>query len=72
MTVNYAEDNVMFVIAPPLQYKAANSPGKQGVEEWFGTWEGSLGYEIRDSNHGGRRRSLMPQPQQNERSKDRW
>ena len=48
VVVNYAEDNVMFVMAPPLQYKAANSPGKQGVEEWFGTWEGPLGYEIRD------------------------
>ena len=45
---HYAADNVMFVMAPPLQYTPGNSPGKQGVEEWFATWDGPLGYEIRD------------------------
>ena len=44
----YAADNVMFVMAPPLQYTSNNSPGKHGVEEWFATWGGPLGYEIRD------------------------
>jgi len=48
VVLNYAEDNVMFVMAPPLQYKSDNSPDKQGVEEWFATWEGPLGYEVRD------------------------
>lgn len=45
---HYAADNVMFVLAPPLQYTSDNSPGKQGVEEWFATWDGQLGYEIRE------------------------
>ena len=45
---HYAADNVMFVMAPPLQYTPGNSPGKQGVEDWFATWNGPLGYEIRD------------------------
>ena len=45
---HYAADNVMFVLAPPLQYTSDNSPGQQGVEEWFATWTGTLGYEIRD------------------------
>ena len=45
---HYAADNVMFVMAPPLQYTPETSPGTQGVEEWFATWDGPLGYEIRD------------------------
>ena len=46
----YAAENVMFILAPPLQYTPANSPGKKGVEEWFSTFEGPLGFEMRDLN----------------------
>ena len=45
---NYAEYNVMFVLSPPLQYTRDNAPGIKGVEEWFATFRGPLGYEIRD------------------------
>ena len=44
----YAPDNVMFVMAPPLQYTPDNSPGVSGIKEWFATWDGPLGYELRD------------------------
>ena len=44
----YAAHSVMFVMAPPLQYTADNSAGKNGIEEWFATWDGPIGYEIRD------------------------
>jgi len=45
---HYAAHSVMFVMAPPLQYTSNNSPGKNGIEEWFATWDGPIGYEIRD------------------------
>lgn len=44
----YAADNVMFVLAPPLQHTPDNSPGKQGVEAWFATWQGPISYDIHD------------------------
>jgi ketosteroid isomerase-like protein len=44
----YAQDNTMFILAPPLQYTKENSPGIKGVEDWFATFHGPLGYEIRD------------------------
>ena len=44
----YAAHSVMFVMAPPLQYTSNNSPGKNGIEEWFATWDGPIGYEIRE------------------------
>lgn len=47
---HYAAETVMFVLAPPLQFKGDESPGKNGVEEWFSTFQGSIGYEIRDLN----------------------
>jgi hypothetical protein len=43
-----AAANVMFILAPPLQYTPGNAPGKEVVEEWFATWRGPLGYEIRN------------------------
>lgn len=45
---HYAAENVMFVLAPPLQYSPDNSFGKKGVEEWFASFKGPIGYEIRD------------------------
>lgn len=47
---HYAADSVMFILAPPLQYTSDNSPGRQGVEDWFASFEGALDYEIRDLN----------------------
>ncbi len=44
---HYAPDILLFDIAPPLQYKGADAYRKNW-EEWFATWEGQIGYEIRD------------------------
>lgn len=48
VTSLYADDNTMFILAPPLQYTKANSRGMKGIEDWFATFDGPLGYEIRD------------------------
>jgi PhnB protein len=45
---HFAAESVMFVLAPPLQFKGDESPGKNGVEEWFASFQGPIGYEIRD------------------------
>lgn len=45
---HFAAEVVMFVLAPPLQFKGDESPGKNGVEEWFASFQGPIGYEIRD------------------------
>jgi len=50
VTSHYAAETVMFVLAPPLQFKGDEGPGKNGVKEWFSTFQGSIGYEIRDLN----------------------
>lgn len=41
----YATDVVMFDLAPPLQYTGAD---EQGTTEWYSTWQGPIGYQIRD------------------------
>lgn len=41
-------DNVMFVLDPPLQHKSADSPGAEGLQKWFESWDGPLGYEVTD------------------------
>ena len=42
--VLFAEDAVDFFLAPPLQ---ATGPLKQNLEEWFASFDGAIGYEIR-------------------------
>jgi PhnB protein len=39
------EDMVQFSLAPPL---VADESGPYGLERWFETWKGGIGYEIRD------------------------
>ena len=39
------EDLVHFSLAPPL---VADENGPFGLQEWFDTWQGPLGYELRD------------------------
>ena len=46
----YAPDNVKFILAPPLQYTRDNPFGKKGLEQWFSSFQGPIGYEIRDPN----------------------
>ena len=38
-------DFVQFSLAPPLVSDAA---GAEGLEKWFATWRGPLGYSVRD------------------------
>ena len=43
----YVPDILVFDIAPPLLYRGADVCRKN-YEEWFSTWQGPIGYEIRD------------------------
>jgi PhnB protein len=43
----YAADSVTFDLAPPLVSTGADA---EGLQAWFSTWRGPLGYEIRDLN----------------------
>jgi ketosteroid isomerase-like protein len=43
-----AEDVVSFDLEPPLQFTGADARDKQGVEAWFRTWRGPIGWELRD------------------------
>ena len=45
MLAHYAPDSVTFDLAPPLISTGADA---SGLQAWFSTWRGSLGYEIRD------------------------
>lgn len=48
-TAPFAADAVMFILSPPLQFKAGvNAPGPAGVADWFTTWQGPIGYETRE------------------------
>jgi PhnB protein len=42
---HYAPHSVMFDLAPPLISTGADA---QRLQAWFSTWQGPLGYEIRD------------------------
>jgi ketosteroid isomerase-like protein len=42
---HYAPAVVHFSLAPPLLSAASNA---EGLNSWFTTWEGPIGYEIRD------------------------
>jgi PhnB protein len=44
---HYAADSVTFDLAPPLVSTAADV---KGLQAWFATWRGPLGFEIRDLN----------------------
>jgi PhnB protein len=45
---HYAADTVKFDLAPPLQYAGADALDRGGLESWFASWRGPLGYEVRD------------------------
>jgi PhnB protein len=42
---HYARGAVVFDLAPPL---ISTAPDTNGLQAWFATWEGPIGYEIRD------------------------
>jgi PhnB protein len=45
LRAHYAADVSVFDLAPPLQHGAEI---RRELEEWFKTWRGAIGYEIRD------------------------
>lgn len=47
VTSYYAPDIVSFDLAPPLQYRGADALRKS-LAEWFLTFRGPVGYELRD------------------------
>lgn len=40
-----AVDPVLFTLAPPLR---VDDPGTAGLDAWFATWDGPIGYEVHD------------------------
>lgn len=45
----FAVETVMFLLAPPLQYKTGDdAPGETGIQEWFDSFQGAIGYEFRE------------------------
>ena len=45
--LHYSPRLVHFSLAPPLLSTASNA---KGLNAWFATWEGPIGYDIRDLN----------------------
>lgn len=43
---HHAAEFVQFSLAPPLRSMAAD---KEGLQAWFATWQGALGYERRET-----------------------
>jgi uncharacterized protein (TIGR02246 family) len=43
----FAPDALTFDLAPPLQYEGREVISK-GLEDWFPTWDGPIGLELRD------------------------
>jgi SnoaL-like protein len=70
LMTHYAPDMLLFDLAPPLQYKGADAYRKSW-EEWLPTFQGPVGYEIRDLSIS-RRRRLLPQSQSNQRNASQW
>lgn len=42
---HFVDESVRFYLAPPLR---STTPLRQNLKEWFATWGGEIGYEIRD------------------------
>jgi len=45
---HFAAETTTFILAPPLQFKGDAGPGKDGIKEWFSSFQGSIRYEIGD------------------------
>src|SRR5512134_127197 len=41
-----AADAVLFSMAPPLEYAGTRAFDRDGVQEWFDSFTGEIGYEI--------------------------
>ena len=45
---HYAADLVQFDLAPPLKQAGPNALNDTTLNDWFSTFQGAIGYEIRD------------------------
>jgi len=45
---HYAPEVVSFSLAPPLRYGGDEVRDPAGIEVWFQTWDGPIGYDIGD------------------------
>ena len=43
---HYAPEVVSFILAPPLSYAGDEVTDLAGIESWFQTWDGPIGYDI--------------------------
>lgn len=43
-----AQDVVSFDLEPPLQFTGAAARDRDGIEAWFRTWRGPIGWEVGD------------------------
>ena len=43
---HYAPDVVSFTLAPPLRYAGDEVTDPAGIDGWFRTWDGPIGYDI--------------------------
>ena len=43
---HFADDEVQFLMAPPLQFSGADAWGKDALQAWFATFEGPIGFEV--------------------------
>jgi ketosteroid isomerase-like protein len=43
---HYAPDVISYTLAPPLRYAGDEVRDPAGVEGWFQTWDGPIGYDI--------------------------
>ena len=43
---HFTEDEVQFVMAPPLQFSGADAWRKDALQAWFATFEGPIGFEV--------------------------
>ena len=70
LLASYALDVLVFDLVKPLQYRGSDALRKRAAE-WLSSFEGPVGYEVRDLRISGRRRrSLLPQPQPGHRNDD--
>src|SRR6185295_20149858 len=47
VVANYAPEVVAFDIVPPLRSVGIDAQ-REGLEAWFATWRGPIGYDLRD------------------------
>lgn len=44
----YADERVHFLLAPPLRYSGANAIKAEDLKDWFSSFQGPIGFEVRD------------------------